>query len=65
MDASEQLRIDAAMIALDATENKSRLGANAILAVSLACAKASAAALGIPLYRYVGGACTRARCRCR
>ena len=55
MDAADQIAIDRAMIALDGTETKSKLGANAILAVSLACAKASAAALGIPLYRYLGG----------
>jgi enolase len=55
MDASEQEKIDAKMIKLDGTENKSRLGANAILGVSLACAKAAALAKGIPLYRYLGG----------
>src|SRR5882724_6581800 len=47
--------IDAALIELDGTSNKGRLGANAILGVSLACAHASAAALGLPLYRYLGG----------
>ena len=47
--------IDAALIALDGTDNKGRLGANAILGVSLATAKAAAEALGLPLYRYVGG----------
>jgi enolase len=55
MDASNQRLIDATMLALDGTENKGRLGANAILAVSMACARASADALGIPLYRYLGG----------
>src|SRR5215208_5721465 len=55
MDAEDQTDLDAAMIALDGTENKSRLGANAILGVSLATAKAAADALGLPLYRYVGG----------
>jgi enolase len=55
MDPSQQLRIDRVMIDLDGTENKSRLGANAILAVSLAIAKAAAAELGQPLYRYLGG----------
>jgi enolase len=55
MDAADQLHIDETMITLDGTENKSRLGANAILAVSLACAKASAENLGLPLFRYVGG----------
>ena len=54
-DAEDQAGIDAEMIALDGTENKGRLGANAILGVSLATAKAAADALGLPLYRYVGG----------
>ena len=56
MDAEDQRRIDAAMLDLDGTKNKARLGANAILGVSLAVAKAAAAASGLPLYRYVGGA---------
>lgn len=51
----EQVEIDNTLIALDGTENKSRLGANAILGASLACAKAAAAAVGLPLYRYIGG----------
>jgi enolase len=55
MEAEDQGEIDAAMIELDGTENKSRLGANAILGVSLAAAKAAAEARGLPLYRYVGG----------
>jgi len=55
MDGEDQAAIDAEMIALDGTENKGRLGANAILGVSLATAKAAADALGLPLYRYVGG----------
>jgi enolase len=55
-DAKDQAGLDAAMIALDGTENKGRLGANAILGVSLAAAKAAANAQGIPLYRYLGGA---------
>jgi enolase len=55
MEAEDQAEIDAAMIALDGTANKSRLGANAILGVSLAAAKAAAEARGLPLYRYVGG----------
>jgi enolase len=55
LEAEDQAAIDAEMIALDGTENKSRLGANAILGVSLATAKAAADALGLPLYRYVGG----------
>lgn len=54
-DALNQFAIDSAMIALDGTENKKALGANAILAVSLANAKAAANALSIPLYRYLGG----------
>ena len=53
-DAEDQGEIDASMIALDGTENKGRLGANAILGVSLACAKAAAAAAKLPLYRYLG-----------
>jgi enolase len=56
MDASNQRLIDATMNALDGTENKSKLGANAILSVSMACARASATALKLPLYRYLGGA---------
>jgi enolase len=55
LDASDQSALDHRMIELDGTENKSRLGANAILAVSMAAARASAAALGLPLYRYLGG----------
>jgi enolase len=55
LDAEDQIGIDEAMIALDGTPNKSRLGANAILGVSLAVAKAAAEASGLPLYRYVGG----------
>jgi enolase len=55
LDAEDQTGLDAELIALDGTENKGRLGANAILGVSLATAKAAADALGLPLYRYVGG----------
>ena len=55
LDAEEQENIDAVMINLDGTDNKSNLGANAILGVSLAVAKAAADARGLPLYRYVGG----------
>jgi enolase len=55
MDAEDQRAIDAALITLDGTKNKSRLGANAILGVSLATAKAAAASSGLPLYRYIGG----------
>ena len=55
MDASNQRLIDATMIAIDGTENKSKLGANAILAVSMATARAAAAQLKLPLYRYLGG----------
>ncbi|NRP11537.1 Enolase [Aliiroseovarius sp. xm-m-379] len=58
-DATEQEAIDAAMIELDGTSNKGRLGANAILGVSLAVAKAAADASALPLYRYVGGAAAR------
>jgi len=54
-DAREQAMLDRAMIDLDGTPNKGRLGANAILGVSLACAKAAAAACDLPLYRYLGG----------
>ncbi len=56
MDAEDQRRIDQALLDLDGTKTKSRLGANAILGVSLAVAKAAAEATGLPLYRYVGGA---------
>jgi len=59
MEAEAQVKIDETMIALDGTPNKSRLGANAILGVSLAVAKAAAAANKLPLYRYVGGAAAR------
>ncbi len=55
MDATEQRQIDDMLIELDGTENKSKLGANAILAVSLATARASAEYYGMPLYRYIGG----------
>ena len=55
MFVSEQKAIDEKMIELDGTENKSRLGANAILGVSLACAKAAAEASGLSLYNYIGG----------
>ncbi|RMD92141.1 MAG: phosphopyruvate hydratase [Alphaproteobacteria bacterium] len=58
-DATEQEEIDAALIELDGTPNKHRLGANAILGVSLACAKAAAEYCGQPLYRYVGGTAAR------
>ena len=55
LEAEDQAEVDAVMIALDGTENKARLGANAILGVSLAVAKAAADSRGLPLYRYVGG----------
>jgi enolase len=55
LEAEEQVKIDTMMIALDGTPNKARLGANAILGVSLAVAKAAAVSAGLPLYRYVGG----------
>ena len=59
MDAEGQAKIDETMIALDGTANKGRLGANAILGVSLAVAKAAAVANHLPLYRYVGGVAAR------
>jgi enolase len=59
MDAGEQIAIDNILIDLDGTPNKSRLGANAILGVSLALAKAAANDLGLPLYRYIGGVSAR------
>ena len=59
VDALDQTRIDSIMIALDGMYNKSNLGANAILSVSIAAAKAAAASLGLPLYRYLGGAMMR------
>ena len=59
MDAADQLRLDEILIDLDGTPNKGRLGANAILGVSLACARAAAAEYGLPLYRYVGGVFAR------
>jgi enolase len=59
LDAVEQMVLDRTMIALDGTENKGRLGANSILAVSLAAARAAAAELDLPLYRYVGGPMAR------
>jgi enolase len=59
MDVTEQEEIDAALLELDGTPNKSNLGANAILGVSLACAKAGAEFTGLPLYRYIGGTTAR------
>lgn len=59
MDAMDQIGIDEMMIELDGTDNKSKLGANAILGVSMAMAKASALSCGLPLYRYLGGAYAR------
>lgn len=58
-DALDQVGIDEMMVGLDGTDNKSRLGANGILAVSLAVAKAAAEAVGLPLYRYLGGVSSR------
>ena len=58
-DAIDQMGIDAALIEMDGTPNKSNLGANAILAVSMACARAAAQELGLPLWRYLGGPLTR------
>jgi enolase len=65
MDGRDQARIDQLMIELDGTPNKARLGANAILGVSLAIAKAAAEDAGLPLYRYVGGAERPGSCPCR
>jgi enolase len=59
MDALDQVAIDKAMIELDGTPNKSKLGANAILGVSMAVARAAAEAVGLPLYRYLGGVAAR------
>lgn len=59
VDVLDQTTIDQMMIELDGTPNKAELGANAILAVSLACARAAAAEIGLPLYRYIGGANAR------
>jgi len=59
LDVSEQAHIDKVLVELDGTENKSRLGANAILAVSVACAKAAAEESGLSLYRYLGGSAPR------
>src|SRR5205809_1868887 len=59
MDVEQQIQIDRMMIDLDGTPNKRRLGANAILGVSLACAKAAAESSDMPLYRYVGGTSAR------
>ncbi len=59
LEAEDQLKVDETMITLDGTKNKSKLGANAILGVSLAVAKAAAEASGLPLYRYVGGTMSR------
>ncbi|WP_054031766.1 phosphopyruvate hydratase [Desulfatitalea tepidiphila] len=55
LDAADQMTLDLTMIALDGTENKSKLGANAILGVSMAATRAAAQAIGLPLYRYIGG----------
>ena len=63
-DALDQTALDQAMLDLDGTPNKSKLGANAILGVSMAAARASAAARGLPLYRHLGGD-RRCGCRCR
>jgi enolase len=59
LDARDQLGVDRAMLELDGTENKSRLGANAILGVSMAVARAAAESAGLPLFRYLGGAAAR------
>src|SRR5690554_3073558 len=59
LDAEDQVQLDQIMIELDGTPNKGRLGANAILGVSMAVAKAAAEARGLPLYRYIGGVSAR------
>jgi len=59
LDVTRQMEIDRLLLQLDGTENKSRLGANAILGVSMACAKAAAEFLGLPLYQYLGGVLAR------
>ncbi|MFM7320284.1 MAG: phosphopyruvate hydratase, partial [Armatimonadota bacterium] len=59
MDAADQVAVDNLLLAIDGTDNKGRLGANALLGVSLATAKAAAESFGLPLYRYVGGAGAR------
>src|SRR5688572_20851432 len=59
MDATDQVAIDELMIELDGTPNKANLGANSMLGVSMAVSKAAAAALGLPLYRYLGGTSAR------
>ena len=59
MEAADQVALDYFLIGLDGTENKSKLGANAILGVSMAACRASAQALGVPLYRYLGGSGAR------
>jgi enolase len=59
MDAADQISLDLRMIELDGTANKSKLGANAILGISMAATRAAAAALGLPLYRYIGGMTAR------
>src|SRR5438552_8995371 len=58
-DAADQTAIDRLLLELDGTPNKAKLGANAILGVSLACARAAANAVGLPLYRYLGGPLAR------
>ena len=65
MDAADQALIDRTLCQLDGTPQKETLGANAILGVSLACARAAADDLGLPLFRYLGGAERAGRCRCR
>ena len=65
LDAADQAALDRALIELDGTPNKSRLGANAILGVSLAAAQGDGAGAGLPLWRYLGGDDARACCRCR
>ena len=63
MNVLDQIAIDRKLVELDGTDNKGNLGANALLAVSLACARCAATALDIPLYRYLGGMQRDGQCR--
>ena len=65
LDPARQAEIDGLMIALDGTPNKAKLGANAILGVSMAVARAAAQSAKLPLYAYLGGVGRDAACRCR
>ncbi len=65
IDATDQALIDRIMIEKDGTNNKSKLGANAMLGVSLAVARAASESVGLPFYQYLGGVAGRTSCRCR